>query len=51
MAETEETVGVGGSLKGPFGECKWICEKDRDFRKRSDEAAENTQFSWKERLR
>lgn len=32
VAETEETVGVGGSLKPPLRECKWISEKDRDFR-------------------
>jgi len=24
VAETEETVGVGGSLKPPLRECKWI---------------------------
>jgi hypothetical protein len=51
VAETEGTVGVGGSLKRPSGECKWICEKDGDFRKRHCEGAENSQFSCKLRLR
>jgi hypothetical protein len=51
VAETEETVGVGGSLKPPLRECKWISEKDRDFRAYRRQVTEKNQLSWRLLLR